>query len=139
MSIWLKPISLEDIQDRNRGTMGDYLGIVITEIGPDFLKGTMPVSERTVQPLKILHGGASVVLAETLASVAANYAVDESHYCVGSEINANHLRPATTGLVTGIARPIRLGRTQQVWTIDMFDDEGKQTCISRMTATVLKR
>lgn len=119
--------------------MSDFLGILFTEVGPDFIKGTMPYSSKVIQPAKIIHGGANLVLAETLASVAANYAVDPEFFCVGSEINANHLRPVTQGLVTGIAKAIRIGRTQHVWQIDLFDDSGHQTCVSRMTASVLPK
>lgn len=137
--IWTKPITIEFLHERNQDTMASYLGIEFTEIGDDFIKATMPINERTRQPMGILHGGASVVLAETLASIAANCVIEEGLACVGSEISASHLRPATSGLVTGITRPIRIGHTQQVWEIHLYNDQGKQTCISRMTATVIKR
>ena len=138
MAIWQREISLENIKQRNAGSMVEYLEIEFIEIGDDFLMATMPVNAKTVQPLKILHGGASCVLAETVASVAANYTVKEGFYCVGSEISASHLRPVTQGIVTAVAKPIRIGHTQQVWNIDIFNEQCKQICVSRMTATVLK-
>ena len=117
----------------------EHLEINLTEIGPDFLRGTMPVDHRTHQPLGLLHGGASVALAESLASVAANCAVDSNtHYCVGLEINANHIRSARSGLVTGTARALHLGRSTQVWEI-RIEQDGKLMCVSRMTAAVVKR
>lgn len=140
MSIWFKPFTLKDLNDRGAGTLADFLGIEFTEIGDDFLKATMPASDKTKQPIGIVHGGANVVLAETLASTAANAAIDiENNYCVGLEINANHIRPVREGIVTGITRPIHLGRTTQVWQIELFNEAGKLTCASRMTASVLTR
>ncbi|MGZ3882059.1 MAG: hotdog fold thioesterase, partial [Flavisolibacter sp.] len=107
MAIWYRQFSLEDLKGRGLGTMVEHLGITITEIGDDYLKGTMPVDHRTVQPMGILHGGASVALAETLGSLAANFVVDNQiKYCVGLDINANHIRAARKGLVTGVARPL---------------------------------
>ncbi len=100
----------------------------------------MPVNERTKQPIGILHGGANVVLAETIASTAANAVIDlQKFYCVGLEINANHIRSVTQGLVTATTSPIHLGRTTQVWQINIFNEAGKQTCVSRMTASVVTR
>jgi 1,4-dihydroxy-2-naphthoyl-CoA hydrolase len=120
--------------------MVKHLGITFTEIGEDFLKGTMPVDSRTVQPMGILHGGASVALAETLGSLAANYVIDnQKKYCVGLDINANHVRSARKGLVTGTARPLHLGSTTQVWTIEITDEEDRLVCISRLTMAVLDR
>jgi len=123
------------------GTAGESLGITITEIGPDFLRGTLPVDARTVQPFGLLHGGASVLLAETLASLAGYLCLDPAtkQQAAGIEINANHLRAVTGGLVTGTARPIHLGRTTQVWEIHIQDDQGRLACISRMTAAVVGR
>lgn len=110
MSIWFGAYTLEEVQQRGMGTMVEHIGIVISEVGKDFLKGTMPVDHRTVQPMGILHGGASVALAETLGSIAANLVVDsEKEYCVGLDINANHIRAAKKGLVTGVAKPLHLG------------------------------
>src|SRR5512141_1927606 len=103
MAIWYKLYLLEEVQQRGIGTMVEHIGITITEVGDDFLKGTMPVDHRTVQPMGILHGGASVALAETLGSIAANLVVDsEKKYCVGLDINANHIRAAKKGIVTGV-------------------------------------
>lgn len=120
--------------------MAAYLGILFTEIGEDFLTAQMPVNEKTKQPMGILHGGANVVLAETVASTAANAVIDlTQYYCVGLEINANHIRSLNSGLVTATTRPIHLGRTTQIWHIEIFNQSGKQTCISRMTAAVLPR
>lgn len=116
-----------------------HLGIELTELGDDFLKGTMPVDERTKQPVGLLHGGASVTLAETLGSIAANLAVDQSgFYCVGLEINANHLRAVPNGTVTGIARPVHLGRTTHVWEIKISHGNDL-ICISRLTMAVLAK
>ena len=120
--------------------MLEFLGIQFTDVGDDYLTATMPVTERTKQPIGILHGGANVVLAETVASTAANAVIDLAHfYCVGLEINANHLRSIKEGLVTATTTPIHLGRTTQVWQINIFNEEGKQTCVSRMTAAVITR
>ncbi|KTD56460.1 hotdog fold thioesterase [Legionella shakespearei] len=141
MSIWFnKQIAIDELNRRGRNTMSEFLGIEFIEIGDDFLTATMPVNERTRQPIGILHGGANVVLAETVASTAANAVVDLSKfYCVGLEINANHIRSVKEGMVTAITKPIHLGRTTQIWEINLFNEEGKRTCISRMTASVLSR
>lgn len=141
MSIWFnKKISVEELNLRGKNTMSEFLGIQFTEVGDDFLTATMPVNERTKQPIGILHGGANVVLAETVASTAANAVVDLSKfYCVGLEINANHIRSVRDGIITAITKPIHLGRTTQIWEIYLFNEEGKKTCISRMTASVLSR
>jgi 1,4-dihydroxy-2-naphthoyl-CoA hydrolase len=123
-----------------KNTMGDFLGIQFTEIGSDYLKATMPVDHRTKQPFGILHGGASVVLAETLGSVGAALVVDLNEYvCVGQEINANHLRSVREGLVTGITKPIHLGSNSHVWEIKIYDQSEKLICISRITVAVLKK
>ena len=140
MRIWHKEFTLEELRQRGIGTMVEHLGITVTEVGEDFLKGTMPVDHRTVQPMGILHGGASVALAETLGSLAANYAVDnQKKYCVGLDINANHVRAASKGVVTGIAKPLHLGSTTQVWSIEITDEEDRLVCISRLTMAVLDR
>ena len=140
MAIWYRQYSLEDLKGRGLATMVEHLGITITEIGDDYLKGTMPVGHRTVQPMGILHGGASVALAETLGSLAANYVVDnQSKYCVGLDINANHIRAARKGLVTGVARPIHIGSSTQVWSIEITDEEDRLVCMSRLTMAVLDR
>jgi 1,4-dihydroxy-2-naphthoyl-CoA hydrolase len=141
MSIWFnKKISVVELNLRGKNTMSEFLGIQFIEVGDDFLTATMPVNERTKQPIGILHGGANVVLAETVASTAANAVVDLSKfYCVGLEINANHIRSVKDGIITAITKPIHLGRTTQIWEIHLFNEEGKKTCISRMTASVLSR
>jgi 1,4-dihydroxy-2-naphthoyl-CoA hydrolase len=140
MAIWFdeKIDVLECLKQRNHGTLCDHIGIEFTEIGDDYLTATMPYSEQTRQYMNILHGGASCVLAETVGSVAANLVVDQNKFrAVGLDINANHLRPVTKGLVTGIAKPIMIGRTTQVWEIKMVNDENKMTCISRLTMSVI--
>ena len=137
MSIWLKPAELADINAHNANTAVQHLGIEITEVGPDYLVGRVPVDHRTKQPFGLLHGGVSVVLAETLGSIAAYHAAPEGHLAVGLDINANHLRAARQGWVTGKATPVHIGRTTQVWQIDMVDDDGKPTCVSRITMAIL--
>ena len=137
MSIWKKPISLSLLNETNANTAATHLGIEITEVGDDFLRGRVPVDERTRQPFGILHGGVSVVLAETLGSVGAYHASPEGWLAVGRDNNANHLRAATSGWVTGTARPVHIGRTTQVWQIDMVNDAGELTCVSRITMAIL--
>ena len=141
MSIWYDPaITAAQINPIGKGNMAEYLGMEITEIGEDYLKGTMPVDHRTRQPYGLLHGGASVALAETLGSLGAAFVVDRIKYdCVGLEINANHMRGVREGIVTGIARPIHIGKTTQVWEIRIHDSRDKIVCISRITVAVLKR
>lgn len=120
--------------------MSRHIGIVITEVGPDFVRATLPVDERTRQPMGRLHGGASVALAETLMSAAAGHAVDRTRFSVvGLEINANHLRAASEGLVTATARPVHLGRSTQVWCCEVVDAEDRPVCVSRMTVAVIDR
>lgn len=139
-SIWYQPFTLEALNQRGAGTMTEFLGITFIEIGKDYLKATMPVNAKTKQPLGILHGGANVVLAESLASVGANVVLNhETHYAVGLEINANHIRSTSDGLVMGITRPLHLGRSTQVWQTDIFNEKGDLTCTSRMTAAVMER
>ena len=141
MSIWFKPITLDDARASYEGArdLAHHLGIELTAVGSDFLSGTMPVDERTRQPFGLLHGGASVALAETLGSVAANLCVDSAKtYCVGQEINANHVRSARSGRVTGTARPIHLGSRSQVWEIRIEDEAGRLVCISRLTMSVIE-
>ena len=137
MPIWKKPLSLEMLRQAHAKTAIEHLGIEITEIGDDFLRGRVPVDERTRQPYGLLHGGVSVVLAETLGSMGAFYSCPAGQRAVGLDINANHLRAATSGWVTGTARPVHIGRTTQVWQIDMVNDEGQLTCVSRITMAVL--
>jgi 1,4-dihydroxy-2-naphthoyl-CoA hydrolase len=141
MSIWFKNTALEDIQRSSSAPdLTHALGIKFTEIGPDYLSGSMPVDERTRQPFGLLHGGASVALAETLGSLACYLTLDpDKHYNVGLEINANHIRGVREGLVTGTARPIHQGRTTQVWEIRIVDELEKLVCISRLTLAILPR
>ncbi|MFD1218269.1 MULTISPECIES: hotdog fold thioesterase [Microbulbifer] len=138
MAIWHGDITLEQVQQSMGNCMPTFLGMQITELGDDYLVGTMPVEDRTRQPFGILHGGASVALAETLGSVAANCVVDNSKfYCVGQEINANHLRPVAEGVVTAKATAVHIGRSSQVWEIRISDPKGKLNCISRITMAVV--
>ncbi|ELH0895156.1 hotdog fold thioesterase [Vibrio fluvialis] len=138
MEIWKKPISLEILNATSKNTLIDHLNIVYTEIGDNSVSATMPVCHFTHQPLGMLHGGASVVLAETLGSVAANFCVDDDSYCVGLDINANHIRSMRDGDVIGTATPIHLGVSTQVWQITMTDDRGRLVCTSRLTMAVKK-
>ncbi|WP_313233171.1 hotdog fold thioesterase [Stenotrophomonas acidaminiphila] len=132
------PVSLDELNRLSRGTLIEHLGIVFTAAGDDWLQATMPVDERTRQPYGLLHGGASVVLAETLGSSAGNLCVDTaSQVCVGLEINANHLRAARSGVVTGTARALHVGRTTQVWEIRIDNEAGKPVCVSRLTLAVV--
>ena len=137
MALWLKPAILEEINARSADTAVAHLGIEITEVGDDYLVGRVPVDHRTKQPFGLLHGGVSVVLAETLGSIAAFHASPEGHLAVGLDINANHLRSVRSGWVTGTARPVLIGRTTQVWQIDMVDERGQMNCVSRITMAIL--
>lgn len=139
MPIWKKPQTVEQLNKRGEKSLPEALGIKIIEIGDDFIKGSMPVDHRTIQPLGILHGGASVALAETLGSIAANMVAPENSYCVGLEINANHLAKASKGEVVGITRPLHIGRTTQVWEIKITREDGKMSCISRITMAVIEK
>lgn len=138
MAIWFRPYTLSDLGRMVPGNMLEHLGIEFTAIGEDFLEGTLPVDSRTRQPAGLLHGGASVVLAETLGSVAAYLVVDPARYlCVGQEVNANHLRSVRSGHIIGTARPVHLGRTTQVWDIRIRDAQDRPVCISRLTMAIL--
>ncbi|WP_231759429.1 hotdog fold thioesterase [Microbulbifer elongatus] len=138
MAIWHSNPTVDEVNQSMGNCMPTYLGMKITEIGDDYIVGTMPVEDRTRQPFGILHGGASVALAETLGSMAANMVVDTSkHYCVGQEINANHLRPVPDGTVTAKASAVHIGRSSQVWEIRIHDPRGKLNCISRITMAVV--
>lgn len=140
MSIWFRQFSIAEMRDFQRDTMGTHLGIEFIDVGPDWLEARMPVDGRTMQPDRILHGGASVALAETLGSVGGSMCVDRARFqIVGQEINANHLRPATGGHVTGRATPIHLGRRSQVWNIEITDDRKRLVCVSRLTIAVIER
>ncbi|MCR9202979.1 MAG: hotdog fold thioesterase [Halobacteriovoraceae bacterium] len=141
-SVWFKDnYTLEDINKRGENTLVEYLDIQITEVGFDFLKGTMPVDKRTVQPARILHGGGSCVLAESLGSIAANMVIDPTKFiAVGQSIVANHLRPAPeVQTVTGVARILHLGKKSQIWDIDIANEEGKLICSSRLTMAIIPK
>ena len=141
MAIWFKDeFSLEKLSALSAGTMAEFLGIEWLEVGENFIRAKMPVDERTRQPYGLLHGGASCVLAETIGSVASALVIDQSRaFCVGLEINANHIRTAKDGYVTGIGSPLHLGSTTHVWDIKIYDDRDKLVCVSRLTVAVLKR
>jgi 1,4-dihydroxy-2-naphthoyl-CoA hydrolase len=139
VSIWHDPQTLDALNATSRGTLARHLGIEFNEIGNDFLCATMPVDERTHQPYGLLHGGASVALAETLGSTGAVLCVDRSQFlCVGQEINANHLRSVRSGRVTGTARPLHIGGRSQVWAIDIVNDAQELVCVSRLTMAVIR-
>jgi 1,4-dihydroxy-2-naphthoyl-CoA hydrolase len=137
-SLWFKPYQLKEIQPFCHTRMVAHLGIELTELGDDCLVGTMPVDHRTTQAAGLLHGGASVALAESLGSIAANLCVDPArHVCVGQEVSASHLRPVRKGRVTGTAKPLYLGRSSQVWEISVVDERQRKVCIVRLTVAVM--
>jgi 1,4-dihydroxy-2-naphthoyl-CoA hydrolase len=138
MPIWKKPVSVEILAASHVATAASHLGLEFLEVGDDFLRGRVPVDTRTKQPFGLLHGGVSVLLAETLGSCGAAYSCPAGQRVVGLDINANHLRGATQGWVTGIARPVHIGRSTHVWQIDMRNDAGDLTCVSRITMAVLQ-
>jgi 1,4-dihydroxy-2-naphthoyl-CoA hydrolase len=138
-SIFRRQSSLEALNALSAGTAMEPLGIVFTELGPDYLRATMPVDARTLQPYGLLHGGASVLLAETLGSTAGMLCVADGELAVGIEINANHLNAVREGKVTGTARPLKVGRRTQVWEIRIEDDAGQLACISRLTLAVIAK
>ena len=141
MVIWHnKDLSLASFEGLGKNTMGEHIGIRFSEVGDNYLKATMPVDHRTQLPYGLLHGGASVALAETLGSVGAAMVIDpEQFICVGQEINANHLRGVRTGLVTGITTPIHIGSSSHVWEIKIYDEAEKLVCVSRLTVAILKK
>ena len=141
MSIWYnKTIELLTLQNFTKGTMADFLGMEWTGIGDDYLEISMPVNERTKQPYGILHGGASCVLAETVGSIASALVIDmDKFYCVGLEINANHIKSVTEGLVTGKCTPLHLGKHTHVWDIKIYDNNRKLICISRLTVAIIPK
>ncbi len=133
-------LTLQDVNAWRKNTMADFLDIQFTQIGADFLEATMPVNNRTKQPLGLLHGGANVVLAETLGSIASTLTVDRTkQFCVGLEINANHLKSVSEGYVKGITKPIHIGKKTQVWEIKIYTESGDLTCISRITVAVIDK
>jgi 1,4-dihydroxy-2-naphthoyl-CoA hydrolase len=136
--IWKQDTDLARLNGWSANTLMESLGIRITEVGEDWLRGTMPVDRRTHQPYGLLHGGASVALAETLGSTAAMLTLDpEKEMTVGLDINANHVRGARSGTVTGTARPLHIGRSTQVWEIRIENEDGELVCISRITMAVV--
>jgi len=136
MSIWRKIATPEQLNQFSQNSLVGLLGIEVTEIGEDWLSATMPVNAKTHQPLGFLHGGASVVLAETLGSLASHLAAEENTICFGLEVNANHIKSVKDGFVTGIARPIRVGTSTQVWDIQISDEHQQLVCVSRLTVAV---
>jgi 1,4-dihydroxy-2-naphthoyl-CoA hydrolase len=140
MAVWKSTPSIEQINASSRDTLVDTLGMRVTELGDDFIRGTMPVDRRTVQPFGLLHGGASVALAETLGSLAGNLCLDNAkEVAVGLDINANHIRAVTSGNVIGTARALHIGRTTQVWEIRIEDERQRLICISRLTLAVVPK
>lgn len=137
--MWKQSPDLAALNRANVDTACSSLQITVTEVGPDFIRGTMPVNERTRQPFGLLHGGASVLLAETLGSIAGNLCLDDHQIAVGLEINANHVRAISAGKVTGTARPLHVGRNTQVWDIRIEDEGQRLLCISRLTLAVIAR
>ena len=141
MAIWKQKLTLEGLNALNKGTMGEAIGVEFTDYGEDYLEATIPVDHRTVQPMGLLHGGASVALAETLGSIAGVLVLEDTdrQAVVGIEINANHLRSARKGKVTGRVMPVRIGRSIQVWRITIRDEQERQICESRLTTMVIDR
>lgn len=138
--IWFKDYSIEEWGERTKGTIHDSLGIEVTGIGADTVSGKMPIDERTFQPMRILHGGASVVLAESLGSIGSSLIVDpEKYYAVGQSINANHVRPGVKGFANGIAKPIHIGTRSHIWDIEIFNDEQKLMCTCRLTMAIVAK
>jgi uncharacterized protein (TIGR00369 family) len=137
MRIWKRPISVALLAAANADSAVTHLGIEFVEVGDNFIRARVPVDERTRQPYGLLHGGVSVVLAETLGSCGAAFAAPEGHRAVGLDINANHLKGTTSGWVTGITRPVHIGRSTQVWAIELSNEAGELTCVSRITMAML--
>lgn len=135
--VWTQDISVQVLTDIHVGTAVQHLGMEFLEVGDDFITARVPVDARTKQPYGLLHGGVSVVLAETLGSCGAAFSCPPGHRAVGLDINANHLKGATSGWVTGTTRPVHIGRTTQVWQIELRNDAGELTCVSRITMAVL--
>jgi 1,4-dihydroxy-2-naphthoyl-CoA hydrolase len=137
MPIWTRPISIEALTASHKDTAPEHLGLEFLEVGDDFITARVPVDHRTRQPYGLLHGGVSVVLAETLGSCGAIYCTPPGHRVVGLDINANHIRAATSGWVTGKTTPVHVGRSTQVWAIELRNEAGDLTCVSRITMAVL--
>lgn len=139
MSIWKQQATPQLINDFCKNTLVSHIDINITEVGDDYLKATMPISDKTKQPLGILHGGANCVLAESLGSIAGNFVLDDEHYAVGLNISTHHLKAGRRGQVVGIASPIHLGKTTQLWNIDTYNDAQEKTSSTRLEMMVLKK
>lgn len=137
MSFWKRSTTLEALNQRNQGCMVGHVGIEFTLLGEDFIEATMPVDARTTQPFGLLHGGASVVLAETIGSMAGYLCCEGNQTVVGVEINASHMKSAREGHVRGVCRALRVGRRSQVWQINIFDSKGDLCCVSRLTTMVI--
>ena len=137
MPIWKQPISCDILKRLSQGTANEHLGMEFTEVGDDFITARVPVDHRTIQPYGFIHGGVSVALAETLGSCGAAFSIPEGYRTVGLDINANHLKSASSGWVTGTARPVHMGRTTHVWAIELKNDAGELTCVSRITMAIL--
>ena len=137
-SIWEKSIDIAEEELFSKDSIVGHLGIKFFERGDNYLKASMPVDKRTIQPLGILHGGASVVLAETLGSAASYMSLDSSRYSVGLEVNANHIKSVSSGIVIGTAKPVHMGNSTQVWDILIKNEENQLVCLSRLTMAVLK-
>jgi len=138
--IWYSEPTIENLEWMNAKTLSESLHIRVTEIGNDFIKGTMPVDQRTKQPFGLLHGGASVALAETLGSIASWLMVNPEMFIgVGIEINANHIKAVTSGFVTGVCKPIHVKGINHIWEIKIFNDAGELTCISRFTCAIVAK
>jgi len=139
-AIWALGLTPQEINERAANTLSDYLGIRFTEVGDDFLSAVMPIDQKTIQPMGIMHGGASAALAETVASAAANYCIDQNaQIAVGLDLNINHLRAVKSGFVKAIARPFHLGQTTQVWEIKIFNKEEALVSIARLTVAVIAK
>lgn len=139
MAIWTKNADIDEVRKYLVGTMCEHIGMELVEIGDDFVKATIPVDERTIQHMGIIHGGASVVLAETIGSIASTLCCPEGHFIVGLEINANHVRAGKPPFLTGIARPLHIGSSTMIWDIRITDVDDKLVCVSRLTTAVLKK
>jgi 1,4-dihydroxy-2-naphthoyl-CoA hydrolase len=140
MSIWRRDTDPAEMEARFQGSLPGLFGIRILEVGPDFIRAEMPVDERHAQPFGILHGGASVVLAETIGSIASTLTLPEDRRAVGLEVNANHIAGVPVGqVVTAVCRPLHLGRTTQVWQTEIHRADGRLACVSRLTTAVIER
>jgi len=136
--IWKKEFDLKVLNDHAKNSMVEHVGIEFVEVGDNYLKAIMPVDHRTKQPMGLLHGGASVTLAETMGSTASFLVLEDGFYSVGLEIKANHIKSATQGVVTGVVVPLHMGKTTQIWDISITNEDGELTCASRITMAVLK-